>query len=147
MAAGRSYRQKGDLRALNTVPEATYLTPTASTGTSAGAYAGTLDSLTPSDSETLTEVYAEGSRAVGTIYRTGVEYGFDAKFKHAKAASSRAETGWEQWIVRALGTSANATNVGAYAPGSFTAAFKTSANEQHGYCGCVVRKLVMSASE
>lgn len=141
MASGKSYRQKGDLRALDTIDESTYMTPG-----STAIYSGTLDTLTPKDSETTEEVYAEGSRAVGTIYRTGADFGFSAKLKFAKAQGSGEASGWEKWINRALGTASNSNAVGTNAPSSFTAWFKTSSTEEHAYTGSVVEKLVMTAS-
>lgn len=142
MASGKTYRQKGDLRALNTIDESTYMVPG-----STALYSGTLDTMTPKDSEETEEVYAEGSRAVGAIYRTSASFGWSARFRFALAKGSGATSGWEKWIYRALGTSNNSAAVGTSAPSSFTAWFKTSASEQHAYTGSVVEKLVMTASE
>ena len=136
MASGKTYRQKGDLRALNVITETAYNVPDTT-----AAYAGTLDTVTPKDSETLEEVYADGSRAVGTIYRTAADFGFSAKFKYASNQT------WHQWIQAALGTAPNATNVGTATPTSFSAWFKTAVDEAHVYTGSVVEKLVMTASE
>ena len=92
-------------------------------------------------SETLEEVYADGSRAVGALYKVGADFGFSARFKHA------ASSGWQRWIALALGTGSNSSQVGTSAPTSFTAWFKTSASSAHAYTGSVVEKLVMTASE
>lgn len=139
MASGKTYRQKGDLRALNTITETAYNVPDTASGSA--SYMGTLDTVTPKDSETLEEVYADGSRAVGTIYRTAADFGFSAKLKFA------ATHAWHAWITLALGTSSTSTAVGTSFPSSFTAWFKTAVNEAHAYTGSVVEKLVMTASE
>ena len=141
MASGKSYRQKGDLRALDTIDESTYMTP----GSSA-IYSGTLDTMTPKDSEETEEVFAEGSRAVGAVYRTSASFGWSARFKFALAKGSGEASGWEKWVYRALGTASNSAAVGANQPSSFTAWFKTSSTEEHAYTGSVVEKMVMTAS-
>ena len=145
MASGKTYRQKGDLRALNAIAESTY-----GTAGSSGAYAGTLDTMTPKDSETVTYVPDEGSRGAGTGYRTAADYGFDAKFSFATSASTTAgrADGWEAWLNRALGSTNNTIITGLNAaPTSFSGWFKTSSTESHLYQGAVVDKLTMSASE
>lgn len=146
MASGKTYRQKGDLRALNVMAEATYGVPTAS----ASVYAGTLDTMTPKDSETVTYVPDEGSRGVGTPYRTAEDFGFDAKFSFASSASTTSSRtdGWERWLALAVGASNSSIRTGLNAkPTSFTAWFKTSSTEGHIYEGAVIDKLVISASE
>lgn len=145
MASGRSYRQKGDLRALDTIAETTYGTPTTSS-----LYAGTLNTLTPKDSETVTWVPAEGGRGKGTGYRTGADYAFDAKFSFMTGATqvTGRTDGWEQWLGLATGvTEGNWVGGSTAMPVSFSAWFKTSSTEEHLYPGSVIDKLVISASE
>lgn len=135
---------KGDLRALGAQEETTF-----GTGDGDPIYAGTLDTLTPSDSEEVTEVVAEGSRGIGTQYRTAASFGFTAAFKHMKESSTRGNTGWEQWVYRALGAlSTSTTHTGANSqPQPFSATFKTSSTEQHLYQGCVLNEYRISATE
>ena len=144
MASGRSYRQKGDLRALDSIAEATYGTPG-----STAIYVGTLNTLTPKDSETVTWVPAEGSRGKGTGYRTGADYAFDAKSTHAVGATqyTNRTDGWEEWLKLAVGMEFSTWMGGSSAPQSFSAWFKTSSTEEHLYLGSVIDKLVISASE
>jgi hypothetical protein len=138
MASGKTYRQKGDLRALNVLAESTYNVP-GSTAT----YMGTLDTMTPKDSETVTWVPDDGSRGKGTPYRTAVDMGFDARFSFAGGS------GWTGWLALALGGGNNATVSGSssYQPTSFSAWFKTSGTEEQIYTGAVVDVLTISASE
>lgn len=138
-----AYRQKGDLRALTAITETAYGTPSST----AGIYAGTPDTITPKDSEELTEVPAAGSRGRGTVYRTAVTFGADLRFKHTNAASTRGTTGWEQWLKRITGASAGTAYSGSTAtnPENFSLGFATSATEQHLYTGAMTDTLTISA--
>jgi glycosidase len=145
MASGLTYRQKGDLRALNRIAEATYATP----GTDS-IYLGTLDTVTPKDSEEVTYVPAEGGRSYRQIYRTGADYAFSAKSTHTVGETQYASRtdGWEEWLKLASNMAVRTWMGGSNSsPQSFSAWFKTSSTEEHLYLGSVIDKLTISASE
>ena len=138
-----AYRQKGDLRALTVIAESAYGVPSAT-----GIYGGTPDTITPKDSEETIAVPTAESRGIGAVYRTGLSFGVEAKFKHTTADTTRGTTGWEQWMQRATGVSAGTAATGATSQTipNFALGFMVASTEGQVYLGCEVDKLTVSAA-
>ncbi len=128
-----SMRTKGDLCGMTVRDEQEY----GKVDTSGqSAYAGTLVSLSINDERETDTIGQCGSMVRAGIIEVARKCDFKAVFNQVRG------TGWEKWLIRALGASSGTSRD---LP-SFDTSFRVAAGEHHLCTGCVMDTVTMSAT-